>query len=119
MERERGLSGPSVIAPEGELDVANVPDFVAALAEVTREATHGLVVDLSNVTFIDSAGLSALVDIHHRSRRAKRSLAIVAPAGTAAAVLFNLTGLDKQLPVSATPEAASEAERQGHHGQIG
>jgi anti-anti-sigma factor len=96
---------PTVIAPEGELDFACVGDFRAMLSRGAAEAV-GIVVDLSAVTFIDSSGLSALVDLYNRSRRDSRRLAVVVPRGTAAAVLLNLAGLDTRMPVYATREAA-------------
>ena len=71
----------SVIAPEGELDVAHMADFRAALSDAADGKALRLVVDLSNVSFIDSSGLGALVETHNRLRRDKRQLAVVAPAG--------------------------------------
>jgi anti-sigma B factor antagonist len=64
------------------------------------------VVDLSAVSFIDSSGLGALVELYNRLRRDNRRLAVVAPAGTAAAVLLNLAGLQARMPIYATREAA-------------
>ena len=96
----------SVIAPEGELDVAQMADFRAALADAADGKAPRLVVDLSNVSFIDSSGLGALVETHNRLRRDKRQLAVVAPAGTAVTVLINLAGLRDRLAIVETLEAA-------------
>jgi len=63
-------------------------------------------VDLSCVSFIDSSGLGALVELHNRLRRDRRQLAVVAPAGTAAALLLNLAGLQSRMSIFATREAA-------------
>ena len=93
---------PFVIAPEGELDIASVGPFRDALAQAERRAGQDVVVDLSEVSFIDSSGLGALVDLHNRLRRDNRELAVVAPGGTAAAVLLNLAGLRNRLPVRET-----------------
>jgi anti-sigma B factor antagonist len=93
---------PLIIAPEGELDFASVGVFRDALAGAADRADLGIVVDLSDVSFIDSSGLGALVDLHLRLRRDNRRLAVVAPGGTAAAVLLNLAGLSNRLPVVET-----------------
>jgi anti-sigma B factor antagonist len=93
---------PLIIAPEGELDYASVGVFRDALASAVERADPGIVVDLSSVSFIDSSGLGALVDLHLRLRRDNRHLAVVAPGGTAAAVLLNLAGLTNRLPVVET-----------------
>jgi anti-sigma B factor antagonist len=100
------LYEPIVIAPEGELDVANIAAFRDALARAGREAVTLVVVDLSSVSYIDSSGLGALVEFHQRLRRDRRRLAVVAPEGTAAALLLNLAGLHGRMPVFRTREAA-------------
>jgi anti-anti-sigma factor len=99
------LLDPIVIAPEGELDFAEVGEFQAALSRAGAAAV-GIVVDLSSVSFIDSSGLSALVDLYNRLRRDNRRLGVVVPGGTAAAVLLNLAGLHTRMPIYATREAA-------------
>ena len=96
----------AVIAPEGEIDIAQMADFRAALADAADEETPRLVVDLSNVSFIDSSGLGALVETHNRLRRDRRQLAVVAPAGTAVTVLINLSGLRERLAIFDTLDAA-------------
>jgi anti-sigma B factor antagonist len=96
------MSHPIVIAPEGELDLASVDDFRAAVFEAADTAERRVVVDLSNVSFIDSTGLGALVEAHNRVRRNRGQLAVVAPGGSAAAVLLNLTGLGSRLSVFET-----------------
>jgi anti-anti-sigma factor len=94
-----------VIAPEGELDFAQIGEFRDALSRADRAAV-AIVVDLSSVSFIDSSGLGALADLHSRIRRDNRRLAVVAPGGTAAAVLLNLSGLQTQMPIFQTLQAA-------------
>jgi len=104
------LPGPVVIAPEGELDFARVGEFREALLRADRAAAS-IVVDLSSVSFIDSSGLGALVDLYGRVRRGNRQLAVVAPGGTAAAVLLNLSGLQTRMPIYPTLEAALATSR--------
>jgi anti-sigma B factor antagonist len=100
---------PTVIAPEGELDFARVGDFRAALSDAAREGAAVVVVDLSQVSFIDSSGLGAIVELHSRLRRGGRRLAVVAPSGSAPAVLFDLAGLRGRLPIFDTRGAALDA----------
>lgn len=96
------MSEPTVIAPEGEIDVASVGAFRRALSEAARVGVERLVIDLSDVSFIDSSGLGALVDIHNRLRRDRRQLVVVAPSGSVAAVLLELAGLRGRLSVFET-----------------
>ena len=102
------LSAPIVFAPEGELDVARLGEFRAALYDAARQAERLLVVDLSRLEYIDSSGLGALVEVRHRLGREKRELAVVAPGGTAAALVLNLSGLGTRLPTYQTRQAATE-----------
>lgn len=101
------MSQRIVIAPEGELDLADMTDFRRELGDAAAEG-EGFVVDLSHVSFIDSTGLGALVDLHRRLQRNRRELSVVAPGGTAAALLLNLSGLRGRVPVYETRQAALE-----------
>jgi anti-sigma B factor antagonist len=103
------LSDLTVIASEGELDISSVGAFRNALSEAARGGADRLVIDLSEVSFIDSSGLGALVDAQNRLRRDNRQLVVVAPAGTAAAVLLELAGLRGRLTVFETRERAIAA----------
>ena len=100
---------PVVIAPEGELDIANVEHLRRSLAEAAQNGTDGLVVDLSGVEFIDSSGLGAIIETYERFRREHRSLAVVAPRGSAAALILTLTGLRRKVPVYESRQAALDA----------
>ena len=97
----------TVIASEGEIDVSSVGAFRGALSEAARAGADRLVIDLSDVSFIDSSGLGALLDAHNRLRRDNRQLAVVAPGGTAAAVLLELAGLRGRLPIFQTRDDAT------------
>jgi len=91
-----GVGTPAAAAPVQLPIVAVIPG-----ADQTT-----LVVDLSDVSFIDSSGLGAVIETGDRLRRDRRRLAVVAPPGTAAAVALGLTGLRNRLPVFETRDAA-------------
>jgi anti-anti-sigma factor len=54
----------AVLEVNGEVDLATVEQFRAALLDAQR--SERVVVDLSGVTFMDSAGVNALVGAYHR-----------------------------------------------------
>jgi anti-sigma B factor antagonist len=101
------MGEPRIIAPAGELDLhasrALAPELDAAAAQTDE---RGLLVDLSEVTFIDSTGLGALVQAHRRLGRQGRAMAVVAPKGSAAAVLLDLSGLRGHMAVFESRQAA-------------
>lgn len=103
------MDQPVVIAPEGELDVALVGGFRRGLSQAAREAKAGLVVDLSEVSFIDSSALGAIVELQNHLRRSEQPLAVVVPSGSAVAVSVNLSGLHDRLPIFETRQAALES----------
>ena len=97
-----------VIAVTAELDMASVDEFREAVAQVPG-APERILVDLTETPFIDSMGLSALIEVHHELRSGGRGLALVAPRGTPAAQLLTLTQLRPQLPTYESRAAALDA----------
>jgi anti-sigma B factor antagonist len=53
---------PNVLPLDGEIDLHVSPRISAALAAMIEERPPRLVVDLSNVTYIDSSGLAVLIE---------------------------------------------------------
>ncbi len=106
---ETRVAGPLIIAPAEELDISTVDAFRAELARVLEDGADGVVIDLSDVGFIDSTGLSAILHFESKLRRDGRRLAIVAPRGTAAAMLFTLSGLRTQLAIYDSTRSALRA----------
>ena len=94
------------MTPTGDLDLASVAEFSEVLDDAARRPADGLIVDLSEVGFMDSSGLRVILEINERLRRERRSLAVVAPRGTSAAVLLTLAGLRRSLAVFDSRRAA-------------
>ena len=90
---------PIVIAPTGDLDLGSVTEFRAWLEAAVGDSSQRVVVDLSDVAFIDSTGLRVLLDLNRRLREGERDLAVVAPRGTMAAEVLTLTGLRRTIRV--------------------
>jgi anti-sigma B factor antagonist len=68
-----------------------------------------LILDLTTVSFIDSSALGALVQAGQRLGRQGRGMAVVAPKGSPAAELIELTHVDGQLTVHPTHDEAQAA----------
>ncbi|MFI1989113.1 STAS domain-containing protein [Actinoplanes sp. NPDC020271] len=56
----RDPDGAAVLTAAGEIDMSNAETFAAALVEAVPSAGRPLVVDLTAVEYLDSAGLAAL-----------------------------------------------------------
>lgn len=96
----------TVCRPVGELDAYTVGDFREALGGVEESAR--LVVDLSGVPFMDSAGLGALIGGIRRVRDGGGAISVLCdrPAITR---LLHTTGFDRIVPMVETMAAALEA----------
>ena len=108
-----GLAGRTVVVTvAGEIDLTNAESLRDALLSALNAGALGLVVDMVAATFIDSAGVTALV---RASRRAAATQATLRLAATAPAVLrvLNLVGIDQLIEVhpSVTEAVASLPEQ--------
>jgi anti-anti-sigma factor len=72
----------AVVAAAGELDIATVGAVRSAFDELRSAGWREIVADLRGLTFIDSQGLTLLVQLHHDAKANDWSFAIVdgAPA---------------------------------------
>jgi anti-sigma B factor antagonist len=82
----------SIVAVEGELDLARAPSLKWALIDALEAGRNQLVVDLSPTSFMDSTGLGVLVGVN-RSLTAEARLAIVC-ARSSLLKIFELSGMD-------------------------
>ncbi len=75
LRQRRGKDG-TVLAVYGELDLLTAPKLAARLDLVMRKGTGDLVLDLRSVRFIDSLGLSIILNAHRRLEHAGRCLRV-------------------------------------------
>lgn len=92
--------------PVGELDAYTVGQFREVLAELA--SVPRLLIDLSEVPFMDSAGLGALIGGIRRAREAEGEVAVACSRPTLTRLLHT-TGFDRIVPVTDTVAAAAEA----------
>ena len=107
IEEEAGASG-DVVRLGGELDLTNTPELEQALA---RTASQVVVLDLSELAFVDSAGMRAIDQAHRQLAESDRTLLIVAPAESRAAWTFRVAGFSDDLLHESLDEALLEAVR--------
>ena len=95
----------AVLAVVGEIDHDSQPLLRTITEKALARNRNRLVIDLSNVGFCDSGGLSLFVDIHKRAEAHGGWLRL---AGTQRPVLSILqaTNLDRLLALYGTTEAA-------------
>lgn len=84
---ERDRDGARELGVGGELDLLTAPRLVVRVREAVRAGERDLRLDLSATTFMDAAGVAALLNVSGVVERAGGRLAIVAPAGQPARLL--------------------------------
>ncbi|WP_076260910.1 STAS domain-containing protein [Intrasporangium flavum] len=91
----------SLVRLAGEVDTYTVPDVRAAFDSVALAPGATVVVDLRDVTFLDSSGLGAVIGLYHRARAAGATLRLVCDGVSLR--LVRLTRLDQVIDVEASP----------------
>lgn len=84
------------LALTGEFDLAAIERFERAIAAAEADRPKAIVVDLSDLEFMDSSGLRALVSADGRAQRTGHRLAIV-PGPPPVRRVFEITQVDGRL----------------------
>jgi anti-sigma B factor antagonist len=103
--------GHTVVALEGEIDLEQAGAVRRALLDALKKGRNVLV-DLSNVTYIDSSGIASLVEGLQVARRQRGELALVAVNQRVRRVL-ELARLDKVFQIHADLAAATAVPPSG------
>jgi anti-anti-sigma factor len=98
----------------GEVDASNAAGFAKELKEAVPNTAIGLVLDLSETTYIDSSGVHLIFDLADALRRRQQTLQLVVPPDTFIADVFaavSLSGAARQSPT--LPEALEAVRESG------
>jgi anti-sigma B factor antagonist len=97
----------TVVAPRGRLDMASAPEFRESVKRLVESGSTHLVVDLHDVSFVDSSGLGAIVGGLKAARNMGGELRI-ARANQQVLLVLDLTSLNRVLtPYETVAEAAA------------
>jgi anti-anti-sigma factor len=91
VERATLVGLPGIIV-RGEVDVNTAPSLADALDDAIRESEGAFVVDLSDLEFLDSTGVSVFVRARALLGRDERPLLMICPPG-AALRIFEVAGI--------------------------
>jgi anti-anti-sigma factor len=97
--------GERILQLKGPLCIHTIFDFQTA---VKAEASPTLIVDFSNVPFVDSAGLGILVGAQLSARRENRKL-VLAGMNTQVKALFDMTKVNEFFSIYPTIQDAEAA----------
>lgn len=98
------LKRVELVTVTGRIDSSNAAQFDAVLKEVS-ERKHNVVLDMSGVDYISSAGLRAIVALLRESKKKKGDVRLANPSPRVVEVL-SLAGLDSLFQVYDSPTSA-------------
>lgn len=107
----RELDGVYVTRLGAEVDMSNATALRLALAERVPIDATGLVVDLSETVYFDSAGVHMLFDLADQLAVRQQGLAVAVPRTSPIRRLLQVVRLDERMPMTDTVEAAVAALR--------
>jgi len=105
--------GMAVDGTRGELDIDNTPSLLEALEDELSQGNRALVIDMTPLTYIDSVGLAALVEIRQRtagdSTHPPRTVLVVAPPAGGVRRAFDIMRMNRVVNLRPTvAEAVAE-----------
>jgi anti-sigma B factor antagonist len=101
--------GTQIFVLHGSLDIATTPAVRAALLDAADRGQHEIVIDVTDLEFLDSTGLGALIGAHKRAKDNGGSVQLVVAEGQILRLL-RITGLLAVFPVYPNLEAALARE---------
>jgi anti-sigma B factor antagonist len=90
--------GATVLSVTGELDMNTIDVLSERVQQQLDAGAMELVIDFTELAFMDSSGLRLLIALHDRAREEAWRLRLRAPRDEAARMVLNATGADQRLP---------------------
>jgi anti-anti-sigma factor len=97
--------GNATVRVRGELDIATADQAYAYLRDVVDSQDGPVLMNLSELTFCDAAGLGVLARVAGHARRSGRSLKLTA-ARPSLVRIMHITGMDEAFPEVRNPSLA-------------
>jgi anti-anti-sigma factor len=86
----------------GEIDMSNADELRSVLREQMPNHARGLVLELSALTYIDSAGIHVAYDLRDDLTRRGQTLRLVVPDGSVVDETLRLADLDRTVGMRAS-----------------
>jgi anti-sigma B factor antagonist len=106
-------NGILIAAVEGEIDSSNAAELRLALSERLPSASSALVLDLSDVRYLDSSGIHLLFDLGRRLAARRQALRLVVPVDAPLRRVLELCAIDSVAPMDRELDASLAALTEG------
>jgi anti-anti-sigma factor len=104
--RDEQEGGVPIVVIEGEIDASNSPEISGRLRDALSNQGMVLIVDLSETTYIDSAGINVLFKLGLELHERQQQLHLVVAESSPIARMLAIVGLDEAVPTHPTRDAA-------------
>ena len=108
IDEEHPRTGMSILVVRGDADLHSAPELRARLRMAIDRGATDVVLDFSELTFIDSTSLGVLLGAMRRLRELDGRMRLVVPRPETRRI-FELTLLDRVFPLDDSREKALEA----------
>jgi len=110
--KESVEEGVDLLTLAGEIDMHYAPVLRTLLQGKAQSHCPAVILDLRAVSFIDSAGLAAIIE-YFRDAATHDGVICLAGLNETLMTVYEIVRLDKVIPIFASAAAAREALRQG------
>lgn len=94
---------------DGDVDLASARDLTSEILNGVPHAVHGLLLDLSRVRYLDSTGVSMLLEVHRSLDSRRQRFIVVLPRTSHLWRVFEITGLPSILRIAESVEDGKQA----------
>lgn len=103
--RREDRSGATILSPVGEIDLSRSPSLRAMLIETLDESPARLVLDLGEVSYMDSSGVATFIEAMHVARQRSCALILCALQDRVRSI-FEIARLDMVFTIKPDTDAA-------------
>ena len=107
--REERHEGTAVAVVDGEVDTASVGEVAVKLRRIVENQLHRVVIDLTGVSYLDSAGINLLFAVGGDVRARQQELHLVVGRARRSSGCSQIVGADRAFPVHASLDEALAA----------
>jgi len=107
------IDGVPIVYLKEDLDAANAATVERGLAEAIGPDALSLIVDLSSVRYLDSAGIDMLLRLSDRLDRRRNELILVVPESSQLKRLVTIVGLPDAIAIHPSLHEALAGQRSG------
>ena len=90
----------------GEIDLSNAKELESQIENAVPNTARGMVLDLSELTYLDSSGIRLLLSLAGRLRWRGQELVLAAPPESRCRRVLSLAGIDSTVLLETTVDAA-------------